>query len=180
MKKAFILNCIILLFSKWSLANTLTSSGGEVTFKAVAKPSFLKVNGSSKEKYPAGSVNFENGQANGEFVFNLKDLDTGINLRTEHMKNRYLEVSKYPEAKLTFKGIAIANSNTDLESKFTGSLTLHGETHDVNGTFNYSAKSKKVVANFIVNISEFKIEIPKYLGMVLNESVNVETTILFK
>lgn len=177
MKHFLIFNLITLFLTTLSLANTLKSSSGEVKFTAIGKPGFLKINGQSNGKYPTGTANFNNGKADGEFEFTLKEFNTGINLRDEHMKNKYLEIGKFPTAKLAFKDISIKDSNSDYDGTFNGNLTLHGVTKPVSGKVKYTGKDKKIVANFSVKVSDFQIPVPKYLGVTVSESVDIESTI---
>lgn len=178
-KNIIVLLILILSFST-CFAETLTATSGDVTFTAVGKPGFLKINGESGGKFPTGSVNFNNGQADAEFEFNLSDLKTGITLRDNHMKEKYLEVAKYPTAKLSVMGLPAKDSQTDSKGDFKGSLTLHGETKEVSGTYTYAGSSKQLTAQFSIKVSDFKIDIPKYLGVTVSESVEVGTKIVLK
>lgn len=180
MIKNFIIQFILFISVNYSFAETMTASNGDVTFTAVGKPGFLKINGESGGKFPYGTIKFNNGQADADFEFNLSDLKTGITLRDNHMKDKYLEVSKYPTAKLTIKGLPTKDYQTDAKGDFIGSLTLHGETKNVSGSYSYVGSSKQLSAQFSFKVSDFKIEIPKYLGVTVSETVEVGTNIGFK
>ena len=58
---------------------------------------------------------------------NLSTLKTGLELRDEHAKSKYLEVQKYPEAALV--------SATGKNGKESGVLRLHGKEVQVEGTY---------------------------------------------
>jgi polyisoprenoid-binding protein YceI len=83
-------------------------SGGDskVEFEGTGKPSLLKIHGSSEQKIEGYFV-FDGKKISGKAVFNLESLDTGIDLRNEHMKTRYLEVAKFPKAELEIKEIVL-------------------------------------------------------------------------
>lgn len=163
-------------------ATTLTVTSGEVKFTAIGKPGFLKIKGESKEKFPTGAIKIENGNATGNFDFDLKSLDTGINLRNEHMKDKYLQVGQYPTAQLSIKSFPIEEKdlNTNFKKSFKGTLTLHNVTKDINGDIEYTASSKKTLVHFTIKVSDFKIDVPQYMGVTVSETVDIETSLQFK
>lgn len=97
----------------------------------------------------------------------LDTLKTGIELRDNHMKHKYLETDKYPEAMLT--------QATGKDGKFTGELQVHNVTKPVSGT--YKVAGDQFVCNFTVSIKDFGIEKVKYMGVGVNDAVNVEISI---
>lgn len=159
---------------------TMTTKSGEVNFTAIGKPGFLKIRGSSKDTQPTGHIDFANQQVNGVFSFDLKGLDTGIELRNEHMKEKYLEISKHPTATLKLKPIPITAKDlqSDVKQKFTGELSLHGVTKEVSGDFEYKASDKMASAKFSIRVSDFQIDIPKYMGVTVSESVDLDVKLL--
>lgn len=174
---------LILLSALTSFAAIpLTTTGGEIKFTATGKPGFLKINGTANSGLLVNSLKLENGTAFGEFEFNLKKLDTGIELRNEHMKDKYLEVAKYPSAKLTLKPVSFTEVElkSDVKKAFNGTLQLHGVSKDISGQFEYSAKNKNILATFNIKVSDFNIDIPKYMGIVVSENVDVSTQLNLK
>ncbi len=180
MKKLVSISIFILGFQYAAVASSLVANAGEVKFTAIGKPGFLKIHGQSKGDFPKGEIQILNGQASGDFEFNLKNLDTGIELRNEHMKEKYLEIGKFPTAKLKIEPIAVSEEElkSDFSKKFQGQLLLHGVTKGVSGNFDYQAKTKNVVAKFNLKVSDFNIAVPQYLGVTVSE--NVETEVLVK
>ena len=53
-----------------------------------------------------------------------------VELRTTHMREKYLEVEKFPEAKLVIKDLDIKSG---AKVPFKGNLTLHGVTKELTG-----------------------------------------------
>lgn len=180
MKKIHLLKIAIIFTSCLGVSQTLTSNGGEVKFTAVGKPGFLKIKGESNGKYPTGSVQFKDGKVEATFEITLNEFKTGIDLRDRHMNDKYLEVGKYPKAKLTTKSFSIKDPQSELKGEFNGSLELHGVTKDISGEYDYSGKTKIITASFNFKLSDFKINIPKYMGVTVSETVEVETTINLK
>lgn len=70
---------------------------GSVEFLAIGRPSAIKIRG--KGTAPEGKVTLvsdkENRIARGTLVFDMTSLDTGMDTRNEHMKEKYLETGKY-------------------------------------------------------------------------------------
>lgn len=178
----YLMISLLFLFETSAFANDFVSVGGDVKFTAVGKPGFLKIRGESKGEFPKGKLNFKDNAMSGDFLFDLEKLDTGIDLRNEHMKDKYLEVKKFPRAKLTLKGIPIKESELkgNIETSFKGVLSLHGEVKDIEGKFKYTAAEKKSVANFTIKVSDFKIDVPKYMGITVSETVDVEVVVILK
>src|SRR5262245_17940595 len=76
----------------------LASSKGTVEFEAIGRPSALKIHG--KGEAPKGKLTVKDSQVSGQVSFRLDSLQTGIALRDKHMKEKYLESEKFPEATL--------------------------------------------------------------------------------
>ncbi len=156
-------------------AAIMKMASGQLNFTAVGSPGILKIRGNAIDDAPKGQVEIKNGEANGDFTFNLTSLDTGIELRDKHMKNKYLEVEKFPNAKLKITGLKITDAEIQAGAKkdFVGQLTLHGETKEVKGQFEIE-KTKKLKASFPITVSDFKIDIPRYMGVTVSETVEIE------
>lgn len=171
-----------LCFLNSSQAAILAMTSGDVKFTATGKPGFLKIKGESKKKGLEGELNIEKTQASGKFTLDLSVLDTGIDLRNSHMKEKYLEVQKFPKAVIVINPIALSSDGikSDIKKEFTGKLTLHDVTRDIKGTFQFENKLQTAKAQFTIKVSDFKIDVPKYLGITVSESVDVEVDIAFK
>ena len=120
----------------------------------------------------------------GSLAVNLRTLDTGIGLRNKHLRENYLEVEKgagFDTATLSqidLKGF----TPEDLDGKgtFTGLLTLHGVTKSVTGTaeIHQVGASLRVKAAFPVNLPDYSIAKPRYLGVGVKDTVQVEVAFL--
>ena len=113
----------------------------------------------------------DNGKGlSGEFTVDLKKLDTDLDLRNDHMKNKYLEVDKYPTAKMVLEQVPYGAKT------FAGSLTLHGVTKKVSGKV-LKAEKGKLETEFKVNILDFGVEKPGYKGVVIGETVAISVSV---
>lgn len=161
---------------KWTA--DLDQGTGETKFLALGRPSALKIVG--KGAAPKGTLIFEPRKVAGTVRFDLASLDTGIGMRNEHMKTKYLEVEKYPEATLTLTKfeISIEKLRGDFEAfdvPFEGKLSLHGVEKLISGTSKISRSGAKlnIEANFELAISDYRIASPGYAGVTMAKDVKV-------
>ncbi|WP_317174861.1 YceI family protein [Pararhodonellum marinum] len=117
-----------------------------------------------------------------DFFIDLNTLKTGIGLRDRHMRENYLETSKYPFAEFTGK---VNGLNEDLIEKLhagqsvdaTGKFKIHGQEKslDVPGTLTLSEDKQSMVleASFLIMLSDFDIDIPKVVFYELAEEQKV-------
>lgn len=155
------------------------SEDGKVNFTAVGRPAMIKIIGNGPG--PAGELTYQGNKISGTFVFDLKKLDTGIELRDDHMKNKYLEVNSFPQAKLEIKDIILPKSVDQLDSNefstaVKGLITIHGKTNpiDVDLVVHKEGNSYNVSSNFSVKIMDYLAALPSYMGLKVAEDVQVK------
>jgi len=154
-------------------------SNGQVKFLAVGNPSFIKIEGVGKGAN--GNLAIEGKKAKGQFHFNLDSLDTGMDLRNEHMKSKYLQTNSFPESVLNIEDFVL---KSDYDPKvglgtgeFKGTLTLRGETRPV--TCSYISVpmgngKEKISAKFDLQLTDYKVDIPTFSGITVANKVMVE------
>lgn len=155
---------------------TLKPNYGTVQVEAVGRPAMVKIKG--KGEGPQGSLKIANRNLSGEIRFALDTLDTGIDLRNEHMREKYLETKKYPFAILTLQDLALPEgwSKEKMqipETKFIGDLLLHGERNPVEGRFEVT-ETGELKATMELKISDYKIPVPSYLGITVADKVKIQ------
>jgi polyisoprenoid-binding protein YceI len=107
----------------------------------------------------------------GEISMDLATIDTGIGLRNQHLRDKYLEVAKgkgFDRAVLSEIQLnEAAGEAFEGRSAFTGMLLLHGVKHPVNGTaeIRREAQGRRVHAEFPLLLTDFGITPPEYLGV---------------
>jgi polyisoprenoid-binding protein YceI len=107
----------------------------------------------------------------------LAKLETGISLRDNHMREKYLETQKYPNAQLAVArgAIKFPAEGQSTEGNVPATLALHGKSKTV--PVHYRAtrqgKSYEVKGDLKVDFREFGIEIPSYLGATVKPPVDV-------
>jgi polyisoprenoid-binding protein YceI len=122
----------------------------------------------------------------GELQVDLQTLDTGIGLRNTHLREKYLEVGKgagFDRAVLS----DIVVSGADLAGRsgkgtFKGTLALHGTRKPIAGDLRLtpSGDHVKVDATFPVQLPDFGIAEPRYLGVGVRDQVQVRARFVAK
>ena len=157
------------------------AADGKTEFLAIGKPAMIKINGEGPG--PEGVLTADKKAVTGILKVDLTKLTTKIDLRDDHMKNKYMEVGKFPEATLEFTNLELPmefSALTDKETAvpFKGKFTFHGKTSEVTGTANISKKAKDLAGNaeFIFKITDHLDTLPTWLGVKVAETVTVKTT----
>lgn len=145
---------------------------GSVSFTAKGKPALISIKG--KGEGVKGDLIEKDGLISGSLVFPLGSLKTGIGMRDDHMKEKYLHVDKHPQATLKLEKL---KAPKDLNSKmpFKGMLNLHGVDQAVEGEVSLQSQKglEKLEAKFKIKLSQFQIEIPSYKGITVAEEVEI-------
>jgi polyisoprenoid-binding protein YceI len=177
MKQVFFL---IFLLSLKTFAFPLESKNGKSEFVAIGRPSAIKIVGHGSG--PTGQLNLisqaENFLLNGEVSVDLDSFDTGISLRDQHMKEKYLETGKSKTATLKFTDAKIAQQIVDKngEAKLSAILQLHGveKPVEVLTTLTRDSGLLKAVSSFQIKISDFGIAIPSFSGMTVADQIQIK------
>jgi hypothetical protein len=149
-------------FTKFVTAAAFTLSLGSFAFAedTGVKLSFkLSPVGSFDATSPAvkGKLVSKGGKITGQNLsLPLKSLTTGMQLRDTHMRDKYLEVGKYPEAVLV--------SAEGSGGKGKGTLKIRGVTKEVQGTYKMLSPTQ-IKAEFPFKLSDFKVTGVKHLGV---------------
>ncbi len=180
-----------LLAPHWSFASgqnwihDFSLAKGQIEFHAIGRPKAIKIHGKSEASPETleGKIETSGGILSGQISFSLNSLKTGIGLRDRHMKEKYLETNTYPKAIL--RNLQIQISETFFDQKeaqvtalpFSGEFEIHGIKHNVTGTSKLEWPSKdllKIKGEFQINIKDFGIEIPSFMGVTVAETVEIE------
>lgn len=177
------LTLALLLLSQASLASPakaidVGTQDSKVEFLAVGRPSLMKIRGTGGKL--KGKLELSGGSISGELSVPLDPVKTGIELRDEHMKKKYLETEKFPEATLTISSLTLEQD--PLEKNFTakdvpfkGKLKVHGVEQDVTGSLDVISEPNRinVSARVKTNITSHKIDLPSYLGIKVADDVEI-------
>lgn len=185
-KIKFILLFIILFDSSFCIAGiekiSFTPNNSSVEFLAIGYPSALKIRG--KNAKVQGQISHNNNAINAQFKVDLNDFDTGIEMRNEHMKEKYLETAK-PENRYTTLEIinfiipdSFFKGGEEYSSDFKGKLILHNITKEIQGRIKLPPykKGSEVASfsTFTIKLTDYNISVPSFAGITVAENVNIE------
>ncbi len=148
-----------------------TPSKGTVVFNATAIG--LKFQGTGEG--PEGKVTIDKA-VQGTLKFKMETLDTKINLRNQHMKEKYLETAKYPYSELKIEDVTgFVIDKPEGSFPFKGTITVHSVPKLVAGTVQVKkvGEAFQIKAEFDTKISYFSIPLPAYAGVALKDDVKV-------
>jgi predicted outer membrane repeat protein len=108
----------------------------------------------------------------------LRNLATGISLRDDHMRNKYLQVGSFPNAELSVDRATIHFPNGDGVSSgdASGTMAIHGKTKNVSFHYNVARTggALHVGGTTKLDIRDYGIDIPSYLGVTVKPDIDVE------
>jgi polyisoprenoid-binding protein YceI len=145
----------------------------EVTFHA-SGPGGLRIQGTTHE------LSVKETPKGWTFAVPLEHVTTGISLRDQHMREKYLEVAKYPQAELVLprNGVQLPQEGATSDASADGTFSVHGKSHPVKVHYKVSRRGKAytVQANFPVNLHDYDIGTPSYLGASVKPDVQVNVS----
>lgn len=158
------------------------SSGAKVEFDAIGKPAMINIKGTGAKA--TGALTAANNNLVGEFIVKLKDFTTDMDLRDEHMKEKYLEVDKKDFDKAILKidhkiTTPLPSSGAWEPQGLKGLLTLHGVTKEVPLTCKLTLKDSTAngAVDFKIKVQDFKIDIPSFAGITMADEVAVKVLV---
>jgi polyisoprenoid-binding protein YceI len=107
----------------------------------------------------------------GDVSMDLATIETGIGLRNQHLREKYLEVGKgqgFDKAVLSEIQLHDADGEAfEGRTRFGGMLLLHGVKRPVAGTaeIRRDGPGRRVRAEFPLVLTEFGVTPPEYLGV---------------
>ncbi len=143
----------------------------QATFKA-SGPAGMQINGKTND------LDVDDQGAKIVIRVPLRNLATGIALRDDHMRNKYLQIGSYPNAELTIDRASIhfPAGDTGATGDAQGTMAIHGRTKNIN--FHYvmarSSGVLRVDGTAHINIQDYGIDVPSYLGVTVKPDVDVE------
>jgi polyisoprenoid-binding protein YceI len=173
-------SAVFVAFSVVVMAATTAADGAlssptdaKVVFDA-AGPAGMKIEGSTSD------LTVSDDGATIVVTVPLANLTTGISLRDHHMRDKYLEVPKYPAATLTIgrAGLKFPNPGERVEADAQGTINLHGLSRGVAVHYDIKDDGPTLAAHgtFRVNMNDFGITVPVYLGVTVKPDIEVSAS----
>lgn len=109
------------------------------------------------------------------FEVDLRTVDTGIGLRNRHMREDYLHTDKYPYAKFNGRIVTVKSSNNSYDVNVKGKMGIHGVKHAMNikGVITQTDNGVRVHTEFDVNLTDHNIEVPKFMFLKIDETMQL-------
>ncbi len=166
--------------SNFAVAANLISSKGKSEFRAVGRPSALKILGQGDG--PTGYFDLladrEGYQFKGEVLLNLESLKTGIEMRDRHMKEKYLETGKFKNSTLKWSQVILPKDLFEKggEVNVPGTLILKNVEKPVSVLMKVSKEASdfKIHSTFQIKLTDFSIDLPSYAGIKVADLVDIE------
>lgn len=176
------------LAAKWEV--DLSSGKADVQFLAVARPGGVHIRGKTSDKANdplQGKLTIDGSAVTGSASYKLDALDTGIALRTQHMKEKYLETPKFPQAKLQLTKLRLPQALVDgdfvaKDEPFEAELTLRDETKTITGRVAVRREGDSIQMQFTfpVSLKQYKVPPPAFMGIHVEDEVQVIANIKSK
>jgi polyisoprenoid-binding protein YceI len=170
--------CVLLLSISSLHAQTFVAKDGKAEF--ISDAQLLEFTGTSTQL--AGLINLDKNLV--DFYLDLNTLDTGIELRNKHMRNRYLETDDHPFAEFT--GEIVSSFDPQISKKqqvkVQGSFKVHGVAHEMtlSGTINPTKEGLQLNASWSILLETFDIERPSIVFYKLANKQKINISILLK
>jgi polyisoprenoid-binding protein YceI len=156
----------VLAFSMPLFAAPLKIKSSAVVFEANV-PNFFDIPGEGGKL--TSDLQTDGKSIWGEVEVNLADFETGMSLRDDHMLNKYLQVKKYPKAKLIVDRVAMTSKT------FSGILAIKKDAKPVKGKL--LIEGNKLKASFKIQLGDFpSIGVPSWKGKTVADEVTVEVS----
>ena len=167
----------VLLLATPSLAGVERTGAANATFTGKG-PAGFKLEGKTDQL----SIKEEGDKV--LFSLPLSTLKTGIDLRDTHMREKYLQVDKYPNLVLEvpWSAIKLPEDGQTATQTVPGKMTLHGQTKDVSVTYTVKRTGDvyETSGKVPLNLKDFGVDIPSYLGVTVKPDIETLTTFSFK
>ena len=160
----------VLGFSVAAHARLARVAAPEIAFTLIG-PAGMKINGTGNQLRVV-----DDGQSV-KITVPLAAMKTGISVRDKHMHEKYLQTPNYPSSELTVSrsALKIPAEGANVNQETTGDLLLHGKHKPVNFRYTCTREGSKLKVHgaMHLNMNEFGIEVPVYLGVTVKPDVDV-------
>lgn len=163
---------MIALMGLAALAGPSLEGKPKVVFHAEGSPGFLTFEGTTRR------LELASDDTTLTFTVPMDTVQTGIALRDEHMRDKYVQTATYPNVVLTLPRADVAwpaaGQRTEIELQ--GTFEAHGveKTVPVTAQLRERKGLVEVRASFPFDTTEHGIAIPSYLGVTIKPEMRAE------
>ena len=193
MKLSLLVATLFVLYGSSYAENTnflLKTTGAKQLVQFVSDAPLEKIVGRAEEVSGGVALDLTNlaSNASGSIHVNLKELDTGLSLRNQHMRENHLHTNEFPEAIFTITSIVTAepaniSGGGTATTLLRGQLDLHGvkKDYEIMGKIGFDPASGTLVANFRWNLllKDHAIPRPEFLFMKLSDTQQISVELEF-
>lgn len=167
--KKILISMVCLIFSTIAFSQKMMTRSGEIKFDATVPGALDPVIGTSN------TVSSIFDKTTGDFVVQglVKSFKFKSPLMEEHFNENYMDSDKLP--KTSFKGKVLNYDGKNGTYDAEGDLTIHGVTNKVKTKVTISNNGGKLAlaANFVVKLSDYKLEVPAMAKKTLSETAKI-------
>lgn len=134
-------------------------------------PVGIPIDGTSQD------VRVEDDGSHVRIVVGLAALTTGMRLRDAHMRDKYLEVRRWPDTRLEVDTALL--STTHVDRVIEGVLTLHGTARKVPVVYRATCAEDvcDVTGSVAFDMRAFGVVVPAYFGLTVDHDVVVDVSL---
>ena len=164
----------LLVCSNPALAGFKIEGKPKVLFNATGSPGFLTFEGVTRD------ITLVDDGEKLVFTVPVDTLDTGIEVRDDHMRRTYVQTDQFPNVVITLPRAEVKwPESGSSEGTVKGVFQLHGVDKEVELTYAIKRvkEAYRVKATFPFNTTEHGIEIPSYLGITIAAEMDGEVVV---
>ncbi len=167
----------------------LSHCENDIEFQAAGFPDTLYIFGSVRKKVESalkGQFIIKNNALFGTTELAMDRCETGIEKRDLLMRDRYLEIRKWPTAKFICDEVPLPPQFNDTHFgarvPFHGKLLLHGVEHSVSGPLSIRRDIDQIQLgfHFEIKMKDYGIATPTYFGVTVRDEVDVTASVKSK
>lgn len=182
MKKITVLSVALFLVSFVHAQDKYFTKSGKINFDATAPKSPENIDAINKSSICIMDIKTGNIQ----FSVLMKGFEFERALMQEHFNENYVESHKYPKSE--FRGIITNNASVSYGKdgvypvKVKGTLTMHGESKEIETEGKIRIKEGKITASaeFSILLSDFKITIPQLVADKVSKTAKITVDCLLE
>lgn len=173
----------------------IDGAGGKDTVTFTSKAPFENVVGRTNKV--SGTIQTDLAdlsKTKADIVVDLASLDTGIDMRDEHMRSdKYLDVKKFPNATFVLKSAKPSKkaikSGENTKAKVSGDLSIHGVTKPISFEVNiafvagdpksmfFQKDTLGVSGSMPIKLTDYGVKIPEMLVLKMSNDVRLDFSV---
>jgi len=148
----------------------------KVSFFAVGSPGALDIEGVTN------SITVADDGTNLTFTVPMSTVSSGIDLRDEHMNDKFVQIAQFPNVTLVLPKASVTWPTTlgeESNGTVKATFTAHGAPVQLDVTYNLkrSKTGYRAKGSFEFDVTQHGIAIPSYLGVTVDAKMKAQVTV---